>query len=329
MLSRRFLVALPALTVSAPAWAQRPQAVAKAESTFLPYIDGVKAEALKAGIRAGTLEAAFRGIRVPNARVIELDRKQPEFTLTWEQYRAKVISDARIARGREHFARHRALITEVCAKYRLSPGPLMGIWGLESGYGQFTGGFNVIESLVTLAWEGRRGAFFRGQLMNALRIIDAGDIPAERMLGSYAGAMGQPQFMPDSFVRLAVDWDGNGRRDLWNEVGDILASIANYLSKSGWVAPLGWGQKVSLPAGFDAALAGRDNRRAVAEWARLGVRARGGVAGEVMAAVVLPDGAGGEAFLVFQPNFQAIRRYTPSDFYALAVGLIGDAVVGA
>ena len=333
MLSRRFLVALPALTVSAPAWAQRPQAVAKAESTFLPYIDGVKAEALKAGIRAGTLEAAFRGIRVPNARVIELDRKQPEFTLTWEQYRAKVISDARIARGREHFARHRALITEVCAKYRLSPGPLMGIWGLESGYGQFTGGFNVIESLVTLAWEGRRGAFFRGQLMNALRIIDAGDIPAERMLGSYAGAMGQPQFMPDSFVRLAVDWDGNGRRDLWNEVGDILASMANYLSKSGWVPPLGWGQKVSLPAGFDAGLAGRDNRRAVSEWARLGVRARAGVAGEASAAVVLPDGPGGaasgEAFLVFQPNFQAIRRYNPSDYYALAVGLIGDAVVGA
>ena len=326
---RRSLLAAPLVGVASAASAQRPQPVAKAESTFLPYIEGVKAEALKAGLRQGTLEAAFRGIRVPNARVIELDRKQPEFTLTWEQYRQKVISDARIARGREHFARHRALITEVCAKYRLHPAPLMGIWGLESGYGQFTGGFNVIESLVTLAWEGRRGAFFRGQLMNALRIIDAGDIPAERMLGSYAGAMGQPQFMPDSFVRLAVDWDGNGRRDLWNEVGDILGSMANYLSKSGWVPPLGWGQKLSLPAGFDAGLAGRDNRRTVAEWARLGVRARAWVAAEASAAVVMPDGAGGEAFLVFQPNFQAIRRYNPSDFYALAVGLIGDAVVGA
>ena len=329
MLHRRSLLSVPFVAVAPEAWAQRSQPAAKAESTFLPYVEGVKAEAAKAGIRAGTLEAAFRGIRVPNARVIELDRKQPEFTLTWEQYRAKVISDARIARGREHFARHRALITEVCARYRLHPGPLMGIWGLESGYGQFTGGFNVIESLVTLAWEGRRGTFFRGQLMNALKIIDAGDIPAERMLGSYAGAMGQPQFMPDSFVKLAVDWDGNGRRDLWNEVGDILGSMANYLSKSGWVPPLGWGQKVSLPAGFDAGLAGRDNRRAVAEWARLGVRARAGVAAEASAAVVMPEGAGGEAFLVLQPNFQAIRRYNPSDYYALAVGLIGDAVVGA
>ena len=329
MLHRRSLLSVPFVAVAPEAWAQRSHPAAKAESTFLPYVEGVKAEAAKAGIRAGTLEAAFRGIRVPNARVIELDRKQPEFTLTWEQYRAKVISDARIARGREHFARHRALITEVCARYRLHPGPLMGIWGLESGSGQFTGGFNVIESLVTLAWEGRRGTFFRGQLMNALKIIDAGDIPAERMLGSYAGAMGQPQFMPDSFVKLAVDWDGNGRRDLWNEVGDILGSMANYLSKSGWVPPLGWGQKVSLPAGFDAGLAGRDNRRAVAEWARLGVRARAGVAAEASAAVVMPDGAGGEAFLVLQPNFQAIRRYNPSDYYALAVGLIGDAVVGA
>jgi len=331
MLHRRTLLAAPLVALAPPALAQapRPQPAAKPEATFLPYIDGVKAEALKAGIRQTTLDTAFRGIRTPNAKVIELDRRQPEFTLTWEQYRQKVISDARIARGREHYARHRAVITEICARYRLHPAPLMGIWGLESGYGQFTGGFNVIESLATLAWEGRRAAFFRTQLLNALRIIDAGDIAAERMLGSYAGAMGQPQFMPDSFLRFAVDHDGNGRRDLWNDVGDIVASMANYLSKSGWAPPLGWGQKLRLPAGFDPALAGRDNRKPTGEWARLGVRPAAAVPAEAQAAVLLPDGAGGEAFLVFHPNFQAIRRYNPSDFYALAVGLIGDAVVGA
>ena len=331
MLHRRTLLAAPLVALAPPALAQapRPQPAAKPEATFLPYIDGVKAEALKAGIRQTTLDTAFRGIRTPNAKVIELDRRQPEFTLTWEQYRQKVISDARIARGREHYARHRAVITEICARYRLHPAPLMGIWGLESGYGQFTGGFNVIESLATLAWEGRRAAFFRTQLLNALRIIDAGDIAAERMLGSYAGAMGQPQFMPDSFLRFAVDHDGNGRRDLWNDVGDIVASMANYLSKSGWAPPLGWGQKLRLPAGFDPALAGRDNRKPMGEWARLGVRPAAAVPAEAQAAVLLPDGAGGEAFLVFHPNFQAIRRYNPSDFYALAVGLIGDAVVGA
>jgi len=331
MLHRRTLLAAPLFALAPPALAQapRPPPAAKPEASFLPYIDGVKAEALKAGIRQATLDTAFRGIRTPNAKVIELDRRQPEFTLTWEQYRQKVISDARIARGREHYARHRALVTEICARYRLHPAPLMGIWGLESGYGQFTGGFNVIESLATLAWEGRRAAFFRTQLLNALRIIDAGDIAPERMLGSYAGAMGQPQFMPDSFLRFAVDHDGNGRRDLWNDVGDIVASMANYLSKSGWAPPLGWGQKLRLPSGFDPALAGRDNRKPMGEWARLGVRPAAAVPAEVQAAVLLPDGAGGEAFLVFHPNFQAIRRYNPSDFYALAVGLIGDAVVGA
>ncbi|MCC6719518.1 MAG: lytic murein transglycosylase [Acetobacteraceae bacterium] len=330
MLHRRTLLATPLAALAAPAAAQapRPQPVAKPDSSFLPYIEGVKAEALKAGIRQATLDSAFRGIRSPNAKVIELDRRQPEFTLTWAQYRQKVISDARIARGRENFTRHRALIDQICARYRLHPSPLMGIWGLESGYGQFTGGFNVIESLATLAWEGRRAAFFRAQLLNALKIINAGDIPAARMSGSYAGAMGQPQFMPDSFLRFAVDWDGDGHRDLWNSTGDILASIANYLAKSGWTPPLASAQQLDLPRGFDPSLAGRDKRRPLAEWARLGIRPRGAVPGEAQAAVILPDGAGGEAFLAWHPNFAAIRRYNPSDYYALAVGLIGDAVTG-
>jgi len=331
MLLRRHLLTAPLLALAAPACAQAPRQprADKPASTFLPYIEGVKAEAQKAGIRPATLQAAFRGIANPNARVIELDRRQPEFTLTWEQYRQKVISDARIARGREHYARHRSLITEICARYRMHPAPLMGIWGLESHYGQFTGGFNVIEALTTLAWEGRRAAFFRAQLMSALKIINAGDIAPERMLGSYAGAMGQGQFMPDSFLRFAVDHDGNGRRDLWNDVGDIVASMANYLSKSGWTAPLGWGQQITVPPGFDPSLAGRDNRKPIAEWTRLGIRPRAPLPPETQAAVILPDGAGGQAFLAIHPNFQAIRRYNPSDFYAIAVGLIGDAVTGA
>jgi len=330
MLHRRTLLTASAAFVAVgpatQAAAQQGQRADKPESTFPPYIVGVKAEARKAGISQATLDRAFAGIKAPNAKVIQLDRRQPEFTLTWAQYRQKVISDARIARGRDHFARHRDLIGQVCARYRMSPAPLMGIWGLESHYGQFTGGFNVIESLTTLAWEGRRASFFRTQLLNALKIIDAGDIAPERMLGSYAGAMGQPQFMPDSFLRTAVDWDGNGRRDLWNDTGDILASIANYLAKSGWNPALPWGRQVRLPGGFNTALAGRDNRKPVGEWARLGLPAPAGMPAEAQAAVLLPDGPTGEAFLVLHPNFQAIRRYNPSDFYALAVGLIGDAV---
>ncbi len=340
MLHRRTILTVSGLTASGPllglglageAWAQQPappRGAPKPEGSFAPFIQGVKDEAKKQGVRQATLDRAFRGVVAPNQKVIELDRRQPEFTLTWEQYRAKVISDARVARGREFYGKYRGLIGEVCAKYRMSPVPIMGIWGLESNYGQFTGGFNVIEALATLAWEGRRASFFRGQLMNALKILDAGDIPPERMLGSYAGAMGQPQFMPDSFVRLAVDWDGDGRRDLWGSVGDIVASVANYLSKSGWVPPLGWGQQIRLPPGFDASVAGRDNRKPMAEWTRLGVRPERAVPAEAQCAVVIPDGAAGQAFLVYQPNFQAIRRYNPSDYYALAVGLIGDAVVG-
>jgi len=329
MLTRRTVLAVPpALALAGSAVAQSKAPAAKADSTFLPYIEAVKSDAKKAGIRQVTLDRAFAGIKAPNAKVIELDRRQPEFTLTWEQYRAKVISDARIAKGREMYARHRALLGEVTARYKLAAGPIMGIWGLESGYGQFTGGFNVVESLATLAWEGRRAAFFRGQLMNALRILDSGDIAPERMLGSYAGAMGQPQFMPDSFITYAVDWDGNGRRDLWNDIGDITASVANYLSRAGWSQALPWGEPIRLPPGFDPALAGRDARKPIADWIKLGLRPSPRLAPDVQAAVVLPDGAGGQSFLAVHPNFQAIRRYNPSDYYALAVGLIGDAVTG-
>lgn len=299
------------------------RALAAPQTDFDAYIAGVKVEARRNGIRAATLERAFKGVR-PNQKVVDLDAKQPEFTLTWDQYRSRIVSDARIARGREMYARNRKLMDAVVERYRVAPGVIIGIWGLESNYGQSAGGFNVIEALATLAWDGRRAAFFRSELMDALKILDSGDVPAERMIGSYAGAMGQPQFMPDSFLKFAVDFNGNGHRDIWGDTGDVFASVANYLARSGWSEHLSWGQPVSLPAGF-AEPTGRDARRTVAEWARIGVGV-GGAPREAMAAIILPGGPGGEAFLAFHPNFLAIRRYNPSDFYCLSVGLIGDAV---
>ncbi len=319
MLNRRTLLA------SVPLVAASPVLAAPAPESFPKFVEGVKADAARAGIRKSTLERAFKGV-VVNQRVIELDRKQPEFTLTWDQYRARVVSEARIAKGRDLFARHRTLLARVSEKYGVGAVPIMGIWGLESDYGGSTGGFNVIEALATLAWEGRRAAFFRSELMDALKIIEAGDITPDRMTGSYAGAMGQPQFMPDSYLKFAVDFSGTGKRDIWNDAGDIFGSVANYLARSGWSGALPWGVAARLPAGFDVATAGRDNRKKVAEWLKLGVQPARALPPESMAAVILPGGIGSEAFVACHPNFLAIRRYNPSDFYCISVGLIGERV---
>ena len=318
MLDRRSLLAAAAAITTAPP--------AVAADSFATLVAGVKAEARRAGIRQATLDRAFAGVRV-NQKVIDLDQHQPEFTLTWEQYRDRLVSDARVARGRELYAQHRTLLAAVTARYHVPAGVIMGIWGLESDYGQATGGFNVIEALATLTWEGRRAAFFRSELMDALTILDHGDIAAAQMTGSYAGAMGQPQFMPDSYLKFAVDFSGTGRRDIWNDPGDIFASVANYLAKSGWSDRLPWGVLAQVAAGFNPSLAGRENQHRVADWAQLGVRPVGApLPPDATAALILPGGPGGQAFLACHPNFLAIRRYNPSDFYCLSVGLIGDRV---
>jgi membrane-bound lytic murein transglycosylase B len=322
MLSRRSLLA-----ATLPAVAAVP-AIAAPDS-FQSFLAGLRAEARRAGIAAATLDRAFVGV-LPNQKVLDRDRHQPEFTMTWAQYRALLITDQRIANGRAVFQQNRSLFDRVQDRYAVDPGVIVGIWGLESSFGTGMGDFHVVEALATLAWEGRRASFFRGELIAALRILDNGDVTPARMTGSYAGAMGQPQFMPSSYLRYAVDFEGHGRRDIWTSKADVLGSIANYLTHSGWRNGEPWGQAVTLPSNFDTASAGRDNRRSVGEWVRLGVRGAGGrsmARQDAQAAVLLPDGATGDAFLVYG-NFAAIRRYNPSDFYALAVGLLGDMVVG-
>jgi len=302
-------------------------AAAQTATSFAAFIAGVRRDAQRAGIAPATLDRAFANVHA-NQRVIELDRHQPEFTLTWEQYRSRIVSDARVAKGRALYGRNRALLDSVAVRYGVPAGIVMGIWGLESDYGAATGGFNVIEALATLSWEGRRAAFFRSELMDALRILQSGDITAAQMTGSYAGAMGQTQFMPDSFLKYAVDYSGTGRRDIWNDLGCVFASTANYLAREGWQRGLAWGELARLPPGFDPSLAGRDHRQPLGDWLRLGVSPVGSVpvAPATPAAVLLPGGAGGEAFLAYHPNFLAIRRYNPSDFYCICVGLLGDRV---
>ena len=321
MLSRRALLvaaggsALPALP-------------ALAADSFPGFVASLRAEARRAGISELTLDRALAGLR-PNTKVLELDRHQPEFTLTWDRYRATRLSEQRIANGRDAFRQSRPTLLAISNRFGVDPGVIVGIWGLESNYGGYTGGFGVVEALATLAWEGRRASFFRTELISAFRILDHGDVTPQRMTGSYAGAMGQPQFMPSSYQRFAVDFDGDGRRDIWDSRADVLASIANYLSRSGWRAGEPWGQPVRVPPSLDVARTGRENRRSLGEWMRMGVTRADGrpfSRGDVPAALVLPDGAGGEAFATYG-NFNVIRRYNPSDYYALSVGLLGDSVV--
>ena len=333
MLDRRSLLAAAPALLAGPAFAQAPQAPSRISTpeeaaSFARYIAGVKEDARKKGISPEVLDRAFAGVHIA-WRVIELDRNQPEVKLTWEQYRTRIVSEQRILRGREQLAKHRDLLLRVQDRFGVPPAIIIGLWGLESDYGRQMGGFNVVEAVATLAWEGRRGAYFRGQLMDCLKILQAGDIPPEKMVGSWAGAMGQTQFMPDSFLRYAVDFDGDGRRDLWNSFPDVFASTANNLAVEGWKASQPWGMPVRLPDGFDPAMTGRDKRRPAGEWTRLGVYPYDGRApqpADAAAAVILPGEPAGEAFLVYSTNFLALRAYNPSDKFALCICLLADRI---
>jgi membrane-bound lytic murein transglycosylase B len=320
MFYRRTLVAALLTTVASSARAGMAD-------SFTAFITGVKREAIERGISSATLAHAFAGVHA-NTRVIELDKHQPEFTMTWEQYRRRIVTASRIAQGHGLLTQHAALLRRVRERYGVPPEIIVGIWGLESDYGRDMGSFNVIEALATLAWEGRRGAFFRAELLTALRILEDGDVRPEQMIGSYAGAMGQTQFMPTDFVKYAVDFDGSGRRDIWNDLGCVFASTANYLAREGWQNTMPWGERVRLPAGFDTTLSGPAQRRPLGEWLLHGVlrTSPAAVSSRTMAALLLPSGPGGEAFLVYYPNFLALRSYNPSDFYCISVGLIADSI---
>ena len=333
MLHRRLLLAAAPALLAGPALAQAPQASSRITTpeqaaSFARYLAGVKDEARKRGISPAVLDRAFANVHI-NWRVIELDRNQPEVKLTWDQYRTRIVSDSRIQRGREQLAIHRDLLRRVQARYGVPGAIVIGLWGLESDYGHEMGGFNVIEAVATLAWEGRRGAYFRRQLMDCLTILQKGDIAPDQMVGSWAGAMGQTQFMPDCFLQYAVDFDGKGRRDLWNNFGDVFASTANNLAAEGWKGTQPWGMAVRLPEGFNVGLAGRDKRKPVVEWARLGVYPYDGrlpQPPDAAASIVLPGGPTSQAFLVYAANFRALRAYNPSDYYALCIGLLADRI---
>ncbi len=290
--------------------------------SFSQWREQFRAEALAAGISAATFDQAFAGVQ-PDPAVIEADRSQPEFTRPVWQYLEGAISPQRVRSGRRLLSEHATTLDQIEARYGVDRETLVAVWGLESSFGQIMGDKSVIRSLATLAHEGRRPAFAKSQLIAALEILQHGDVEPQRMRGSWAGAMGQTQFIPTTYNTHAVDFDGDGKRDIWNSSADALASAAHYLQASGWKQGKAWGFEVELPEGFDYALADTEIRKPLAEWRRLGLRNLPGDQEEASASLLLPAGHRGPAFLIMD-NFRAILRYNNSSAYALAIGLLAE-----
>lgn len=335
-LPRRVLALLPLLLLAACAQAPAenlPTATATAavqtatETTLPSFADwrqAMRSEAIATGIDAALFDRVFAGV-TPDPAVLKADSSQPEFTRPVWEYLDGAVSSSRIGRGRVLLAQHNTMLQRIEQQYGVEAQILVAIWGLESNFGNNIGSHSVIRSLATLAYDGRRQGFWRAQLLAALQILQNGDVPSDRMIGSWAGAMGQTQFMPTTYNQYAVDFDGDGKRDLWNSSADALASAAHYLQASGWQRGQPWGFEVRLPSDFDYALADPDQRRSLTEWAELGVRplAPTGAAASARASLQLPAGHQGPAFLLLD-NFRSILKYNNSTSYALAIGLLAD-----
>lgn len=303
---------------------------ATAQSTFEAWRQGFRATALAQGIGPRQFDTAFQGVS-PNARVIELDRYQPEFSKPIWDYLDTAVSQNRIREGRRNHRRLRRLLRRIEARYHVDSEIVTAIWGLESNYGQNRGDIYTIEALATLAYDGRRARYGSRQLIAALKILQAGHINRENMRGSWAGAMGHTQFIPTSFLALAVDYDGDGKRNIWaDDPADALASTANYLQQNGWVQGQPWGVEVVLPQGFDYAKADINNRQSAGYWQALGVRRANGATlpNYSEASLLLPAGAGNPVFAVYK-NFRVIQRYNQSVSYAMSVGHLADRISGA
>lgn len=297
---------------------------------FAACVAGLEDRARAAGISDEVVTGVLGNVEWIE-RVIELDRKQPEFTQTFADYYNRRVTAERVEQGRQLLARHRTILDRVQRESGVPAHYLVSFWGLETNFGAYFGKMPVPDSLATLACDPRRSGFFADELMAALKIIDAGDIAADDMLGSWAGAMGHVQFLPSVFLKFARDGDGDGKRDLWGSVPDAMASAGNFLSHLGWQRGLRWGREIRLPDDFDYGLSGRDNEQPLSAWVEIGVTDVWGRALPRLplpASVLVPAGHAGPAFIVYD-NFDVIMRWNRSEFYALAVGRLADRIAGA
>lgn len=312
--------------------------------SFVDWRADLKVEALASGISSATFDRAFEAIE-PNPKVIKLDRHQPEFTQTYGTYISKRVSPTRIKNGKEKVAENSVVLASVARNIGVQQRFIAGIWGMETNYGSYSGGHNVIRSLATLAYDMRRSKYFRSQLIKALKILEEGHVQPDNFKGSWAGAMGQGQFMPSSFFAYAYDFNGDGKKDIWHDKADVFASIGNYLKEHGWQSGRTWGRQVMLPKDVEGlwqqvnptekvkycrrALKDHSKQLTLTEWQALGVRTIYGsdlpqVADpDFKASLVMPAGPDGPAFLTYK-NFRAILSYNCSNFYALGVSLLSD-----
>ncbi|WP_425088533.1 lytic murein transglycosylase [Stappia sp.] len=290
-------------------------------------VANIRAQAIKAGVSRATADRALSGVAY-DEKAVRFSQSQPEYKTPIWDYLAFLVDEERIADGRKMLSRHRKTLAQVEKSYGVDGYIVLAVWGVESDYGQFRGDFHVPHALANVACNGRRAKYFRSELIEILKIVDRGDVKLKDLQGSWAGAFGQTQFMPSTYRRLAVDYDGDGRRDLVNSVPDALASTANYLKKAGWVTGMPWGYEVRLPKGYNGP-SGRKTRATVATWGKRGITHLDGgkIAGEARAGLLLPAGSNGPAFLVFK-NFDAIYSYNVAESYALAISHLADRLRG-
>jgi membrane-bound lytic murein transglycosylase B len=317
-------------TLSAQAQVTETTPVAEMEQDFQRWLVDFKIQAVQAGISSSTLSHAFADVHL-NQKVLELDRRQPEFTSTFFEYYNRAVSDQRIQSGVKNLKKHRKLLHEVTQKYGVPERILVAFWGMETNYGSYTGNIPIIESLATLSYDPRRRSFFSKQLINALQIIDLGYVTPKEMKGSWAGAMGQCQFMPSNYLKYAVDGDGDGKINLWDSLPDALYSAGHFLEQLGWQKEQNWGREVLLPEDFDYALADGKTQRSLKEWQTLGIKQANNrslsTQIDMPARLLLASDFRGPAFLVYD-NFKVIKRWNNSDKYAIGIGRLADRIVG-
>jgi len=321
VLKKISIITLCSLSMSSFAMAER-------DISFTQYVENLKKEAAEQGIDKTIVDNAFEKVEFLQ-RSVSSDKQQPEFKMTLDTYIPRAVPDWKIQQARDAYRDNYQLLQKIGKEYGVQPRFIVALWGIETNFGRLTGKHYVISSLTTMAYEGRREALFKKQLFAALTILQQGHITQDKFIGSWAGAMGQVQFMPTSYLNYAVDYDGDGRKDIWNTPGDVFASAANYLRTEGWDSKETWGRQVKLPAGFDVELAGIKQQKSLAEWQALGVRKYEGddlPTADIQASIVIPDDENGRVYLAYN-NYKVLMHWNRSYYFATAVSYLSERIL--